>query len=146
MEVKLQENYGLYIDGKWVPASDGATLKVINPATGQIISNISEATESDVDKAVKAAQKAFESWKNTSLVERQNVLLKIADIIEENKEYLATVETMDNGKPIRETLAADIPLGADHFRYFAGAIRAEEGTANMLDQNTMNIIFFCKFK
>lgn len=140
MEVKLQENYGLYIDGKWVPASDGATLKVINPATGQIISNISEATESDVDKAVKAAQKAFESWKNTSLVERQNVLLKIADIIEENKEYLATVETMDNGKPIRETLAADIPLGADHFRYFAGAIRAEEGTANMLDQNTMNII------
>ena len=68
-------------------------------------------------QAVKAAQKAFESWKNTSLVERQNVLLKIADIIEENKEYLATIETMDNGKPIRETLAADITLGADHFHY-----------------------------
>ncbi len=140
MDVRLQEKYNLYIDGKWVPASDGATLKVINPATGKEIANISEATSEDVDKAVKAAQKAFDSWKNSSLIERQNLLLKIADIIDENKELLATVETMDNGKPIRETMAADIPLGADHFRYFAGAIRAEEGTANMLDGNTMNII------
>ena len=87
MEIKLEKNYNLYIDGDWVPASDGATLKVISPSTGEVISNISEATEEDVDKAVELAQKAFESWKNTSLIERQNILLKIADIIEENKEF-----------------------------------------------------------
>lgn len=140
MNVKLQTKYDLYIDGKWIPSFDKKTLTVINPATGEKLTEISEATPQDVDNAVKAAQKAFETWKDTSLVERQNILLKIADIIEQNKEYLATIETLDNGKPIRETIAADIPLGADHFRYFAGALRTEEGTANIIDGNTMNII------
>lgn len=140
MEVKLQSKYDLYIGGQWVPASDGATLEAHNPATGEKLALIAEATAQDVDKAVQAAQKAFESWKKTSPIERQNILLKIADIIDEHAEYLATVETMDNGKPIRETMAADIPLSADHFRYFAGAIRAEEGVSNVLDENTLNII------
>ncbi len=140
MEIKLQEKYGLFIDGCWVPASDGALIDAFNPATGEKLASISEATASDVDTAVRAAQKAFESWKNSSPAERQALLLKIADIIDENREFLATVETMDNGKPIRETMGADLPLAADHFRYFAAAIRAHEGNATMLDQNTLNII------
>lgn len=140
MKVNLQSKYDLYIGGKWVPAFDGATLAAHNPATGEELALISEATAADVDAAVQAAQTAFETWKKTSPIERQQVLLRIADIIEENLEHLATVETMDNGKPIRETMAADIPLSVDHFRYFAGAIRADEGAANVLDENTLNII------
>lgn len=140
MEVNLQEKYGLFIGGEWVDASTDKTIDVMNPATGKKISSISEASEQDVDTAVKAAQKAFESWSKTSPIERQNVLLKIADLIDSHKEYLATIESMDNGKPIRETLNADIPLGADHFRYFAGAIRSEEGDAKMLDSNTLSMI------
>lgn len=140
MEVNLQEKYGLFIGGEWVDASTDKTIDVMNPATGKKISSISEASEQDVDTAVKAAQKAFESWSKTSSIERQNVLLKIADLIDSHKEYLATIESMDNGKPIRETLNADIPLGADHFRYFAGAIRSEEGDAKMLDGNTLSMI------
>lgn len=140
MGINLQEKYDLYIGGQWVPASNGATLAAHNPANGQKLALIADATEGDVDAAVKAAQKAFESWKHSSPIERQDLLLKIADIIEANLELLATVETMDNGKPIRETMAADIPLAADHFRYFAGAIRNEEGSSKMLDENTLNII------
>lgn len=137
---KLQKKYGLYIGGEWRPASDGAVFKAVNPATGELLAECAEATKEDVDAAVKAAQKAFKTWKKTSPVERQDYLLKIADIIMANAEHLAAVETLDNGKPIRETLNADIPLGADHFRYFAGAIRSEEGNAKMLDENTLNII------
>ena len=132
MEVKLQENYGLYIDGKWVPASDGATLKVINPATGQIISNISEATESDVDKAVKAAQKAFESWKNTSLVERQNVLLKIADIIEENRkdysmEFSVPYGSLEIGTCIGSRLYCSIKTVKSYFSFSTGTCKIDRG-------------------
>lgn len=140
MEITLQEKYGLFIGGKWVDAGTDKTIDVINPATGQKLTEISEATEQDVDAAVQAAQAAFVDWSRTSPIERQNVLLKIADRIDAHKEYLATIETMDNGKPIRETMNADIPLGADHFRYFAGAIRSEEGHAKMLDENMMSLI------
>ena len=140
MTVELQKKYDLFIDGKWVPSSDGGTLKAYSPSTREELAVISEATAEDVDVAVKAAEKAFESWKKTSPIERQDVLLKIADIIDKNKDFLAAVESMDNGKPIRETSFADIPLGADHFRYFAGAIRSEEGTSKMLDENTLNLI------
>lgn len=93
-----------------------------------------------MDLAVKAARRALKSWRKTSPIERQNYLLKIADIIDQNAEHLALVETLDNGKPIRETSAVDIPMGADHFRYFAGCIRAQEGTATMLDDNTMSLV------
>lgn len=136
----LQEKYDLYINGQWLPASDGATFVSTNPATGEHLAICAEATKADVDKAVQAAWKAFASWKNTTLAERADLLIKIADIIDANKEHLAKIETMDNGKPIRETLNVDIPMAADHFRYFAGVIRAEEGSATMLDKNTMSIV------
>lgn len=140
MEIKLQEKYQLYIDGQWRDASDGTTIKTYNPATGGLLAEIADASEKDVDDAVKAARKAFRTWGKTAPAERAAVLNKIADIIDDNAEYLATIETMDNGKPIRETTGADIPLAADHFRYFAGAIRAAEGSSTMVDENTLNII------
>lgn len=140
MEIKLQEKYQLYIDGQWRDASDGTTIKTYNPATGGLLAEIADASEKDVDDAVKAARKAFRTWGKTAPAERAAVLNKIADIIDGNAEYLATIETMDNGKPIRETTGADIPLAADHFRYFAGAIRAAEGSSTMVDENTLNII------
>lgn len=140
MNVQLQNKYQLYIGGQWRDASDGATIKTYNPATGRFLSEIADASNQDVDDAVKAAQEAFKTWSKATAVERAVILNKIADIIDENAEFLATIETMDNGKPIRETMGADIPLAADHFRYFAGAIRADEGSATMIDENTLNII------
>lgn len=140
MAADLQKQYGLYINGEWVDASDGATFKAVNPATGEELAVCAEATKEDVDAAVKAAKAAFKTWKDVSPIERQKYLLKIADIIDKNMEHLALVETMDNGKPIRETTTLDVPFAADHFRYFAGAIRAEAGSAKMLDDNTLSLI------
>ena len=140
MKVNLQEKYKLFINGEWKDSSDNVTLKTYNPATGELLAEIADATEEDVNAAVDAARNAFTSWSKTTPIERAHILNKIADIIDENKEYLATIESMDNGKPIRETTGADIPLAADHFRYFAGVIRADEGTATILDENTLNII------
>ena len=140
MKVELQKKYQLFIDGEWRDASDGETLKTYNPATGELLAEIADASEKDVNDAVKAAHKAFQTWSKTTVVERAAILNKIADIIDENKTFLATVETMDNGKPIRETTYADIPLAADHFRYFAGVIRGEEGSATMVDENTLSLI------
>lgn len=140
MSKLLQDKYDLYIGGRWVPASDGATFKSTNPANGEYLATCAEAAESDVNAAVEAAWKAFETWKDTTAAERADLLLKIADVIDANKENLAKIETMDNGKPIRETMNVDIPMAADHFRYFAGVIRAEEGTATMLDNNTMSLV------
>lgn len=140
MEINLQKKYQLYIDGEWRDASDGSTIKTYNPANGQLLSEIADASEEDVNAAVKAARKAFNNWSKTTVTERAIILNKIADIIDENAEYLATIETIDNGKPIRETMGADIPLAADHFRYFAGAIRADEGIASNIDENTLNLI------
>lgn len=140
MSQLLQEKYDLYINGKWVPASDSATFASTNPANGEHLAVCAEATQEDVNTAVEAAWKAFATWKDTTPAERADILLKIADVIDANKEHLAKIETMDNGKPIRETMNVDIPMAADHFRYFAGVIRAEEGTATMLDNNTMSIV------
>lgn len=140
MRINLQEKYKLFINGEWIDSSDGATIKTYNPATGKFLSEIADATEQDVDNAVEAARNAFNTWSKTTPIERASLLNRIADIIDENKEYLATIESMDNGKPIRETTGADIPLAADHFRYFAGVIRADEGSATILDENTLNII------
>ena len=139
-KAKLQEKYQLYIGGEWRDASDGATFKTTNPATGEFLAECAEATKEDVDLAVKEAWKAFPGWKKTDVKERAAILNKVADIIDENAEFLATVESMDNGKPIRECLAIDIPFSSRHFRYFAGCILAEEGTATMLDENTLSII------
>ena len=140
MNVKLQDKYQLYINGEWHDASDGATLKTYNPATGELLAEIADASEKDVDEAVRAAHKAFQNWSKTTVTQRAAVLNKIADIIDANRDFLARVETMDNGKPIRETTYADIPLAADHFRYFAGIIRGEEGSSTMIDENTLSII------
>ncbi len=140
MNIQLQNKYQLYINGEWKDASDGATLKTYNPSNGEFLAEIADATDQDVDAAIAAAREAFKTWGKTTPVERAAVLNKIADIIDENAEFLATVETMDNGKPIRETTGADIPLASDHFRYFAGVIRAEEGTSTMIDENTLNLI------
>ena len=122
----IKESYKLFIGGEWVDASDGGTFKSYCPANGEELSVCAEATREDVDKAVSAAWKAFESWKNTTVSERADILMKIADVIDENKELLAMVESLDNGKPIRETMAIDVPYSSDHFRYFAGVIRAKK--------------------
>lgn len=140
MKTGLQERYGLFINGQWQPASDGKTFKSYNPANGELLAECAQATDADLDLAVDSAWKAWDSWKQTTPEERAKILNKIADIIDENAEHLAMVETLDNGKPIRETMAIDIPYSAEHFRYFAGAVLAEEGTASMLDGNTMSLI------
>lgn len=115
-------------------------LKQSARQTGSVLAECAQATKEDVDEAVKAAWEAFKTWKHTTVAERAAVLNKIAAIIDENKEHLAMVESMDNGKPIRETLAVDIPMAADHFRYFAGCIQAEEGSANILGKDTLSLI------
>ncbi|MCI1821810.1 MAG: aldehyde dehydrogenase [Megasphaera sp.] len=140
MKQYLQDSYQLYINGKWVPASDGAVFKAYNPSNGEVLSTCAQATKEDVDTAVKAAKEALKTWKKVSPIQRQEYLLKIADVIDANADHLAMVETLDNGKPIRETRNVDIPMAADHFRYFAGAIRTEEGRAVMLDEQTLSIV------
>lgn len=140
MENAARESYNLYINGQWVDASDGGTFKSYCPANGEYLSTCAEATREDVDAAVDAAWAAWESWKKTTPAERADALLKIADVIDQNKERLALLETLDNGKPIRETMTIDIPYASDHFRYFAGAVRTEEGEAAMLDENTLSLI------
>lgn len=139
-KAKLQERYQLFIGGQWKDASDHETFKTICPADGSVLAECAQATKEDVDEAVKAAWEAFKTWKHTTVAERAAILNKIAAIIDENKEHLAMVESMDNGKPIRETLAVDIPMAADHFRYFAGCIQAEEGSANILGKDTLSLI------
>ncbi len=136
----IKESYQLFIDGQWVDSSDKKTFKSYCPANGEELATCAEATREDVDKAVDSAWKAFKTWKNTTVAERAVILNKIADIIDENKELLAMVESLDNGKPIRETMAIDVPYSAEHFRYFAGVILSEEGSANMLDNNTLSLI------
>lgn len=140
MKANLDARYDLYINGQWVPASDGKVFTAYNPATGEKLAECAEATKEDVDAAVKAAWAAFPAWRDMGIAERAGILEKIADIIDENAELLATIESMDNGKPIRETMAIDVPYSYDHFRYFAGAIRVEEGKASVLDGNMMSLI------
>ena len=140
MKANLDARYDLYINGQWVPASDGKVFTAYNPATGEKLAECAEATKEDVDAAVKAAWAAFPAWRDMGIAERAGILEKIADIIDENAELLATIESMDNGKPIRETMAIDVPYSSDHFRYFGGAIRVEEGKASVLDGNMMSLI------
>ncbi|HJD97352.1 aldehyde dehydrogenase family protein [Mailhella massiliensis] len=136
----LQNSYPLFINGQWKNASDGATFKTYCPADGKLLAECAQATREDVDEAVASAWKAFESWKNAPVNERAAILNRIADIIDEHREHLAMVETLDNGKPIRETMNVDIPMSAQHFRYFAGCIMADEGSAGMLGRDTLSLI------
>lgn len=140
MDKPIDERYQLLINGKWQDSKSGETFETYCPANGELLSTCASASKEDVDIAVEAAWEAFETWKDVSPQERSLMLLKIADLIDKNTEKLAMVETLDNGKPIRETRNIDVPLSADHFRYFAGALRADEGKAVMIDKDTMSII------
>ncbi len=140
MEYPVDKNYKLYIGGKWVDGGEGKTFDVYNPSNGDKLSTCIDASRQDVDDAYQAARKAFQTWKHVGATERAAYLNKIADAIEAKAAHLAMVETLDNGKPIRETSGADVPLAYDHFRYFASAVRTEEGSVAMLDENTMTMI------
>lgn len=139
-DIKLDKEYKLFIGGEFVEAENGETLASYCPADGELLAHIAQASQKDVDKAVEAAWEGFREYKKTSRYERAAILNKIADVIDENRDHLAMVESLDNGKPIRETRAVDIPLASEHFRYFAGAILAEEGSANAIDENTLSIV------
>ncbi|APQ18112.1 acetaldehyde dehydrogenase ExaC [Maribacter hydrothermalis] len=134
---KFKNQYENFIGGKWVAPSKGEYFDNISPVDGKSFTKIPRSTAEDIDKAIDAAWVAAKTWNATSATERSNMLLKIADKIEQNLEVLARAETWDNGKAIRETRAADLPLAVDHFRYFAGVIRAEEGSVSELDSNTV---------
>ena len=135
--VSVKSRYDNYIGGKWVPPRSGQYFENTSPVNGTKIAEFPRSQEEDIEDALDAANKAKDAWGKTSVTERSNILLKIADIIEENLEMFAVAETWDNGKPVRETLAADMPLAIDHFRYFAGCIRAQEGTHSEIDTNTV---------
>ncbi|GAA4834370.1 aldehyde dehydrogenase family protein [Algivirga pacifica] len=136
---EFKEKYGNFIGGKFIPPVKGEYFENRSPIDNSLIALMPRSTEEDIKLALDAAHRAKTAWMSTSATERSNLLLKIADIIEENLEMLAAVETVDNGKPVRETLNADLPLCVDHFRYFAGVIRAEEGSASELDANTLSL-------
>lgn len=136
----FKERYDNYIGGKYVAPVNGKYFDNISPIDGKVFTQVAHSSKEDLDLAVAAGAKAFTTWSKTSATERSIILNKIADRLEENLEYLAIVETIDNGKAVRETLNADIPLAIDHFRYFASVIRAEEGSATELDSDTLSLI------
>ena len=127
--VNFKAQYDNFIGGEWVKPTSGEYFDNSSPVNGQVYCQVARSTEADISLALDAAHAARASWAATSVAERSNILLKIADRIEANLEELAVAETWENGKPVRETLAADLPLVVDHFRYFAGCIRAQEGSA-----------------
>jgi aldehyde dehydrogenase len=135
--ISFQERYDNFIGGKWVAPVEGRYFENISPVSGQVYCEVARSTEADIELALDAAHQAKEAWGRTSVTERSNILLKIADRIEANLEDLAVIETWENGKPVRETLAADLPLAVDHFRYFAGALRSQEGSISQIDADTV---------
>jgi aldehyde dehydrogenase len=135
----VKEKYDHFIGGKWVAPSSGEYFDNISPIDGKVFTKAARGNKEDVEKAIDAAHEAFKTWSKTSPAERSKVLNKIADIMEENLEMLARLETIDNGKALRESRAADLPLCIDHFRYFAGVIRADESTISEHDEHTVSI-------
>ena len=135
----LREKYDNFIGGEWVAPVDGGYFEDTSPIDGSVLAKISQSNEKDGDLAVKAAWKAAATWNKSSATERSNILLKIADRIEENIDMLASIETWGNGKPIRETSLVDLPLTVDHFRYFGGAIRSESGESSDLDASRVTM-------
>jgi len=136
-KVAFESRYDNYIGGDWVKPVKGNYFENVTPVTGQAFTEVARSTAEDVELALDAAHKAAPAWGKTSVAERAVILNKIADRIEENLEMLAVAETWDNGKAIREPLNADLPLAVDHFRYFAGAIRAQEGALSQIDEDTV---------
>lgn len=135
--VSFKSKYDNYINGQWVAPVNGKYFTNTTPVTGEAVCEVARSDADDINLALDAAHGAKDAWGKASVTERSNILLKIADRIEENAELLALVETWDNGKCIRETMGADVPLAADHFRYFAGCIRAQEGSIGEIDNNTV---------
>ena len=136
-KVAYKSHYDNFIGGKFVPPVKGAYFDVITPISGKPYTKAARSTAEDIELALDAAHAAADKWGKTSAAERANVLLRIADRLEKNIELLAYAETVDNGKAIRETLNADIPLTVDHFRYFAGCLRAQEGSLSQIDNDTV---------
>ena len=135
--VALRPRYDNFIGGKWVAPVDGHYFDNISPITGKTVCQIARSQAADIELALDAAHKAKDAWGNTAPAKRAEILNKIADRMEENLKVLAAVETIDNGKPIRETTFADIPLAIDHFRYFAACVRAQEGSLSEIDHDTI---------
>lgn len=135
--IAYKKNYDNFIGGRWTPPVKGEYFDVITPISGKVYTKAARSSAEDIELALDAAHKAADSWGKTSVTERANLLLKIADRIEANIERLAYAETIDNGKPMRETLNADIPLAVDHFRYFAGCVRSQEGGISEIDEHTV---------
>ncbi len=138
-DITFKPKYENYIGGNWTAPVGGEYFDNISPINGQVFTQVARSKKEDVDLALDAAHKAFVTWSRSTPTERSNILVRIAQVIEDNLNYLATIETIDNGKPIRETINADLPLVVDHFRYFAGVIRAEEGSISEHDPNTISI-------
>lgn len=136
-KVEYRRAYDNFIDGKFVPPARGQYFDVVTPINGKVYTTAARSTAEDIEAALDAAHAAAPKWAATPPAERANLLLKIADRLEANLEKLAYAETVDNGKPMRETLNADIPLTIDHFRYFAGCVRAQEGSLSEIDANTI---------
>src|ERR1700685_2972726 len=135
--VSVQDRYGNFIGGEFVPPSKGGYFENPSPVNGQTFTEVARSTGEDIELALDAAHGAKAAWGRTSAAERAGILNKIADRIEANLQMLAVAETWENGKPIRESMAADLPLAVDHFRYFAGAIRAQEGSLSEIDADTI---------
>jgi len=135
--VQHKAKYDNFIGGRWVSPVKGQYFDVVTPISGQVYTQAARSTAEDIELALDAAHAAFPAWSKTPAAERANILLRIAERIEQNLERLAYAETVDNGKAIRETLNADIPLTVDHFRYFAGCLRAQEGSISEIDENTV---------
>src|SRR5690554_968957 len=136
-KIAYKSRYDNFIGGRFVPPIKGQYFDVVTPISGKVYTQAARSTAEDIEAALDAAHEAAEAWGKTSVTERSNILLKIADRMEENLELLSYADTVDNGKAIRETLNADIPLCIDHYRYFAGAIRAQEGGISELDSTTV---------
>ena len=136
-KVEFKSRYEHFIGGEWTPPVKGQYFENVTPVTGKVFCEVARGTAEDIDAALDAAWKAAPAWGATSAAERALVLHRIADRMEENLEMLAVAETWDNGKAVRETLNADVPLAIDHFRYFAGAIRAQEGRLSQVDEDTV---------
>ncbi len=135
--IAIRPQYDNFIGGKWVAPVQGRYFDNISPINGQVVCTIARSTAEDIELALDAAHAAKDAWGRISVTERSRLLLRIAERMEEKLDLLAMVETIDNGKPIRETTLADLPLGIDHFRYFAGCIRAQEGGISEIDHDTV---------
>src|SRR5882672_677213 len=133
----MKKRYDNFIGGKWVPPVEGRYFSNVTPITSKHLCEVARSTAADIELALDAAHAARETWGRTSAAERSLILNRIADRLQENLDFLALVETIDNGKPIRETVNADLPLAVDHFRYYASCIRAHEGSLSEIDHDTV---------